>query len=139
MKQLILSLFVLTFLLNSCKKEELQSNKVDEIFEKFIEKFSADSLFQVSRVNFPLPIVELDNDYNPINKRINKTDYSMMDLRYNDSLAKRQYDKYTQKIKAEGNKRTIEIRGIDNGIVIDVYFEKRNGKWVLIGWNDSST
>jgi len=139
MKQLFLSLFILVFSLNSCKKEELSSQKTDENFEIFIEKFSADSLFQISRVKFPLPIIELDDDYNPVSKKINKADYNIINLRYNDSLAKRQYDKYSQKTKIEGNKRTIEIRGIENGIMIDNYFEKQNGKWIFIGWKDLST
>ena len=122
-----------------CKNERQEAEKTNENFNVFIEKFSSDSLFQISRVNFPLKVKELDDDYESVEKKINKNEYRKLDLRYNDSFAKRDLSKYTQNIKLEKNKAIIEIRGIDNGIMTDIYFEKHNGKWNLISWDDSST
>ena len=139
MKQLIFSLFITLTIIVGCKKDNHGSEKSDETFQIFIERFSKDSLFQISRVDFSLSIIELNDSYDTVHKQINIDTYEKIDLRYNDSLKTRQYDKYTQELKVKGNKATIEIRGIDNGIMTDVYFEKRSGKWFLISWNDSST
>ena len=96
-------------------------------------------MFQISRVKFPLRVRELDDEYESVEKKIEKNSYRKIDLRYDNSYVTRELSKYTQKIKLEGNKATVEIRGIDNGIMTDFYFEKRNGKWKLISWDDSST
>jgi hypothetical protein len=70
--------------------------------------------------------------------KITTADFEM--LKFGDSTAAtREFDKYEEKIKVKGNKATIETRGIDNGIYIDIFFEKSNGKWKLRTWVDSST
>ena len=138
MKNIFFTLFMITTLI-SCKNEKQNFSKTDEDFKVFLEKFSRDSLFQISRVNFPLTVKELDDDYESFEKKIEKNEYQKMDLRYHDSISKRELNKYTQQIKLNKNKATIEIRGIDNGIMTDIYFEKHDGKWILVSWNDSST
>ena len=122
-----------------CKNERKEAEKIDENFGVFIEKFSRDSLFQISRVNFPLNVKELDDDYESVEKKIYKKEYRKLDLRYNETFAKRDLSKYKKRIILEKNKAIIEISGIDNGIMTDIYFEKKNGKWNLISWDDSST
>ena len=62
-----------------------------------------------------------------------------MTFEYDESYKTKDSDKYEQIIKIEGNKATIELRGIDNGISGDYYFEKIDGKWTLVTWIDSST
>lgn len=138
MKQLIFSLIILTTLI-SCKNESQKFTKIDENFEIFLTEFSKDSLFQISRVKFPLEITELNDDFEPFEKKLDINEYRKIDLRYDDSLKNRQYDKYTQKIELIKDKAKVEIRGIDNGIMTDVFFQKIEEKWTLIGWNDSST
>jgi hypothetical protein len=48
-----------------------------------------------------------------------------------------QFNRILQKVGK--SKTIIEIRGIDNGIIMDFFFEKKNGKWILVTWIDSST
>ena len=113
---------------------------VDNDFKVFLDYFSKDSIFQVSRVNFPLKVMEVDenNTLESIEKTISKTEYTKLDFEYPKDALTREYDKYTQKIKTNGNKAVIEIRGYDNGICTDFFFEKLNGKWFLKSWNDTS-
>jgi hypothetical protein len=113
---------------------------VDNDFKVFIDYFSKDSIFQVSRVNFPLKVMEVDenNTLESIEKTISKTEYTKLDFEYPKDALTREYDKYTQKIKTNENKAVIEIRGYDNGICTDFFFEKLNGKWFLKSWNDTS-
>ena len=63
----------------------------------------------------------------------------MMDFRKKKSDSR--YDQWKQDAVLDkgGNKATIEIRGIENGIMVDYYFEKDDGKWMLVAVHDSST
>lgn len=158
MKKIILSKTVLfILLLTSCnqeKKTQTQTKEKVEIspdskkipsnidgdFSLFLERFSKDSVFQVSRVKFPLKTsVWEDPEVGMVEKLINKTEYTTLDLTYPDDAMTREFDKYTQKINLQGNKCVIEIRGYDNGIYSDLFFEKINGKWTLISCEDHST
>lgn len=154
----IKSLLIL-FLFTNCKKEiEPLENKnetelkqvviakskipdnVDKDFKTFIKFFSEDSVFQISRVNFPMKTKEMDDDqeYEVVEKIINKNEYTKLDFTYPEDANTRQLDAYSQKIKTDNNKTVIEIRGIDNGIYSDFFFEKTNGKWMLKSWTDQS-
>lgn len=126
---------------HSSKAEKYQPSNIpadlDSKFETFIEYFNKDSLFQVSRIDFPLKVKASDED-KEIETIITRSDFRM--LNFGDKSAKtREYDKYEETIKVNGDKAVIETRGIDNGIFIDIYFEKKNGKWKLLTWMDSST
>lgn len=50
-------------------------------------------------------------------------------------------DQWKQEIVVDENdtKARIEIRGIDNGIMVDYYFEKNDGRWMLVNIDDAST
>ena len=117
------------------------SNAIDSDFEIFLKRFNKDSLFQISRVKFPITYkyTDWEKDYELTEETVTKENYLIFDFEYQDSLRTRKYDKYEQFIKVEGEKATIETRGIDNGIRADYYFEKIYGKWILITWNDLST
>lgn len=128
------------------KVEEIETKveipkEIDIDFKTFIKLFNKDSLFQVSRVKFPITIKYADwkKEYKYTEETIQKENYFMLDFEYSDSLKTRDYDKYEQFIKVDGIKATIELRGIDNGIYSDYYFEKIDGKWTLKTWIDSST
>lgn len=113
---------------------------VDNTFNDFIEKFSTDSTFQISRTKFPLETkwYDLDNDRDSLIYK-DRSSFEMMDLRKKKSTG--QYDQWEQKIVVDKNNTsaTIEIRGVENGIIVDYLFEKINGVWMLIAINDSST
>jgi hypothetical protein len=153
---LILSFFILIFL--GCRPEAIKIGEktltesknelteikipenVDEDFKDFLNYFSKDSIFQVSRVIFPLRVLEVDenNMIDSIEKSISKKEYTKLDFTYPKDALTREFDKYTQKIKTTENKTVVEIRGFDNGICTDFVFEKLNGKWFLKSWNDTS-
>lgn len=148
----VIKYIFLLLLVISCKKENTQLetkkaienkdfNNLDEDFNAFLLKFNQDSIFQMSRINFPLKVKEADsdNDYKTIERVINKKDFAKLDFTLPKDAQTREFDKFTQKIKLTKNNATIEVRGIDNGIHSDVIFEKVNGKWNLKTWIDEST
>ena len=113
---------------------------VDNHFDVFIEQFSRDTAFQLKRIKFPLRIKQYDieNDKDTIIYK-SRSVFEMMDFRKKKSLSS--LDQWKQEIilyKSQ-SKATIEIRGIENGIMVDYYFEKSDGKWMLVGIDDSST
>ena len=121
------------------KKIEIPSN-VDTEFKTFFKFFNIDSTFQISRIDFPLKIMEMNGEMSDVEPRIIELkNYEKMDLTYDKSFETREYDKYTQKVILDGSKARIELRGIDNGIHTDFEFEKIDGKWKMITWTDSST
>lgn len=70
---------------------------------------------------------------------IGRSEFKTVDFRKNRSEGR--YDQWTQEIVPDksGRKATIEIRGIDNGIMVDYRFEKIEGRWLLVGIEDQST
>lgn len=127
----------------SGQKNETQSPSKEDIdgnFNDFINKFSTDSTFQLSRTKFPLKIksYDLNNDSDSIIYK-DRSKFEMVDFRKKKSTG--QYDQWEQKIVIGKNKAsaTIEIRGIDNGIMVGYLFEKINGMWMLIAIDDRST
>ena len=117
-----------------------EEGKVDLDFSLFIEHFSEDSAFQLNRTKFPLKITRYDlvDDKETIIYK-SRSKFNILDFRIKKSNSR--YDKWTQEIVMDKtkNKATIEINGIENGIMVEYYFEKIAGKWLLVGIRDSST
>lgn len=131
-------IFLLANFIFACQNKQDKEKSIDKTFESFLTKFNNDSIFQKSRVKFPLPIVEMDGDnFNEVHNKIEQKDYSRFDLTNNRVHQKE--EGFTQEIKLYKNKATIEIRGIENGIMTDYYFEKIDGKWIFVGLKDAST
>jgi hypothetical protein len=120
-------------------KSNINVPNIDDDFNVFIELFSKDSMFQISRIDFPLKVHEsnLQKDYELSEKIIKKSVYRKRNFSY--KIAESNIDTYSQEIKVINDKATIEIRGNENGLMIDIFFEKQKGKWKLITWTDSST
>ena len=113
---------------------------IDENFKTFLDVFSKDSLFQISRVKYPLIQKEwIDPEKGIVKKLITKNTYEILDFTYPKDALTREFDRYTQKVKTNKNKTVIEIRGVDNGIYSDYFFEKLHGKWMLISCSEQST
>ena len=114
-----------------------QLTTVDNQFKDFLVAFNKDSIFQVSRVKFPM-IVEFadsEKDYEYSKEEINIKNYHKLNL-IEDSSSNPEYERF---IEINDNKGTVEFRGIENGISSEYIFEKINGKWMLITWVDAST
>ena len=142
---------LLTACSNNPKKESPQlsqelpisvsaTDDVEKDFTLFLEKFSKDSAFQRSRTKLPLivKLYDLENDQDTILFK-QSSEYAMMDFRSKKPDPIHDQWKQTIVLDKGGNKATIEIRGIENGIMVDYYFEKIDGQWMLVGVNDSST
>ena len=117
-------------------------NNPDDRFETFLSKFNADSIFQVSRIVFPLKgeVLDMESDnLELITKKIEKSEFSKFDFTYNIEKANPLIDSYTQDIKVNGNRAEIIFSGIENGINAVYFFEKRGGKWMLVYFQDHST
>jgi hypothetical protein len=152
-KSIYITGILLFILVTGCKKEtpihtksiDTKSNTTaivnhqDEDFKTFLQKFNKDSLFQISRITFPLKVTENGPDFEIVERTINLNDFSKLDFDPAKDATTREFDRYTQNIRIEKDSAVIEIRGIDNGILSDVIFEKKNGKWRLKTWVDQST
>lgn len=150
----IFQIIIIGLIIISCKQEPNKNIKINEIepiikkipnnidndFNVFLKYFSKDSVFQVSRVIFPLKVMEVDenNMLESIEQIIEKRDYTTIDFEYPNDMMSRETERYTQKIILKNSKVIIEIRGVDNGICTDFYFVKIKEKWFLEGWNDTS-
>ncbi len=112
-----------------------------EDFSVFLEKFSEDRIFQLKRVSFPLHAVvgnPDDEGLAPMQQVIEKQDWEYIDLSYDSTYISRDYDQYVQKVHFKSDSAIVEQRGIDNGIYANYYFKKTNGKWYLVGLEDTS-
>ena len=122
----------------SCQNKSKNDISIDKTFQGFLFKFNNDSIFQKARVKFPICSIELESEnFTELHRNVDRKHYKLINLTKNKTDQKR--EGFTQKIKLDKNKATIEIRGIENGIMGDYYFEKINGKWYLVGWSDVST
>ncbi|NMM50766.1 DUF4348 domain-containing protein [Marinigracilibium pacificum] len=112
---------------------------VPEEFDSFFDKYSTDSIFQITRTLFPLEekIWEIGED-EPTSETINRSQWNFITFNYHDSLSTRKIDPYTQSVNYGMDTTKIEIRGVDNGIFTDFNFVNRDGQWFLISIHDYS-
>lgn len=117
-------------------KLEVRNDEVsnDADFKQFIKKFNTDSVFQISRVKFPLKVTWLLEDSLLY---LDKTDYSTMDFSVKKSS--RPSNRWKQTVVETNTTAVIQIRGFDNGIYIDYLFEKMKGIWIFTEIVDGST
>ena len=115
-------------------------NEVDKDFNSFLERFSKDTTYQISRTVFPLKVNQYDvtNDTDTILYK-QRSEFEMIDFRRKKQSTKHSQCNQEVIVNKGDTKASVEIRGIDNGIVVDYLFEKLNGKWMFVSINDSST
>lgn len=116
----------------------IQNQIAHHDFNSFIEKFSTDTLFQISHTIFPLKITWHEIERDTIFYR-GKSDVEFVDFRIKEY--KGEVDRWKQNIIIdESNKSAvIEIRGVDNGIHVDYIFKIINDAWMFVEIDDSST
>ena len=119
--------------------DSLKNSLNEEDFDDFFDRFKTDSLFQVERVKFPMTLKSWDIDEDkPTTDEIEIGSWRHLRFEYNDEYAKREIDAYTQKTKVFVDSAKLELRGVDNGILIDYDFIKLNGQWFLVSEKDYS-
>ncbi|MGB1042061.1 MAG: DUF4348 domain-containing protein [Tenacibaculum sp.] len=113
---------------------------VDSDFRCFLNLFNKDSVFQVSRLGFPIKIYDFKNKEFELSERlVNEKEYSLKQIRFSKINEKEVFDEYEQIIKLKNNSALIIVTGIENGIAVEYEFKKINKKWKLISWTDQST
>lgn len=111
----------------------------NENFEEFFQKFSKDSIFQISRTQFPLKITQVDILDEKTVITLEKSDWVHLDFTDTVGIEPKSIDAYEQKAVLNGEEIHIQLRGIDNGIRIDYVFRRIEKKWILVAWNDFSS
>ena len=107
----------------------------EEEFDLFLQKFSEQRSFQLNRVKFPINVTVPDTDDEgmaPIEETIGRYEWEMLDFTYDSTFLTRPYDQYHQVVRFRNDTAVVEIRGIDNGIYADYYFELIDNRWYLV-------
>ena len=98
-----------------------------EDFDLFFKKFNADSVFQYSRVVYPLKIkTAIENSDNWTTKFLLQKEYKYFDLTKYDGQKS-----IINKTRVSSKKMTIHYAVEDTGIGLDYYFITKNGRWWL--------
>lgn len=112
-----------------------------ENFSEFLKRFKVDSVFQKSRVEFPLPhdvIEDIDDDRHETSK-LEVENWHYVDMKYDSSYATRELDAYTERIVLKGNSAKVLYEGVSCGINVIFEFERIENRWMLKRWSDLST
>ncbi len=121
--------------IDDSKKRNDNSIK-DEDFKTFLNKFSTDEAFQISRIDFPLKVRTIGENSELDDEIMTKEEWRQINFTYDPNNPSNEYE---QRIIIYGDKATIECIGIDNGIMVEYYFERKNGIWLLVTLTDAST
>ena len=119
--------------------DSVKTSLNEEDFGDFFDRFKTDSLFQIERVKFPMTTKSWNIDEDkPTTDKIEIVSWRHLRFEYKDEYAKREIDAYTQEEKVFADSAKLELRGVDNGILIDYDFIKVNGQWFLVSEKDYS-
>ena len=114
----------------------------NQSFEEFFEQFAKDSLFQKSRVKYPLKesyYEDLESSEITI-EMVSKSDYHYLDFTEDQNAMNREYSQYKIVIeKIDENNIYYRNVGIDNGINIIYKFKLIDRCWFMIEIEDKST
>jgi len=139
-----IALFVILILVVGCSTQQrLSKTHINKSFEEFSKQFYTDSLFQMSRIKFPLkgfhnvevPVTSKNAVGDSIINGWKKKDWSMLTNKYfqnNESEVVIENTTYLRKIHIKSNTVTIKTYIEDSGFCDTEKFAFRNGKWYLI-------
>ena len=117
------------------KNEELNDK---ENFNTFLDKFVADSAFQMSRIKFPVKFVTMDFDtYQQVDTVIEKGKWNYDPIYLQEEKQSQIYDNFDMRLR-DTDERIFSWHGIRNGINIHYYFKRIDGKWYLVAFEDTS-
>lgn len=126
-------------------KEELNSPQNCGLsFDVFFEEFARDSVFQKSRVKFPLEYFSHYYDFNLRKDTIKAEPISFENYYYYDFTKDREaidqdFDKYTVHMEKSDVEVLYKFVGYDNGIMVNYRFKKKDNCWLLVEIIDKST
>lgn len=120
---------------NKAQTKNKISQKQVENFETFFKRFSEDSTFQVSRVEFPIRRKEYNIDLGEFERAdISRQDWGFFDIA---TLAREK--EYIITINRTGKNRVFALQKEDTGLYVEYIFEISNGVWQMVEIIDSST
>jgi hypothetical protein len=112
----------------------------EEEFNEFFETFKEDSLFQITRIEFPFTEKYLDiYEDKMTTEKITKENWKHLKFEYKEEYETRPVDAYRQGIKIYADSANLFLQGIDNGIHVRFTFLKKKGQWLLVSKEDLST
>ncbi len=119
------------------KKELAMPNST--VFNLFFEKFATDSIFQYSSVNFHITYYSYDIEDKLTEIVINQSEWYFIDFSKDEVARNNKVDAYEIIVEELDNGQVIYVRrGIDNGILIQYFFEYKGIKWGLFKIIDRS-
>lgn len=125
--------------LEAVNKEKLaHSASENEDFFDFYEHFSCDSVFQAKRLHEPLAFVTVDPDDEFQILEATLDDGQWFSFRPPLLQGKLTNVHYGQREEADSDTKIIEFKGFGNGFSNTLYFERRNGLWKLMKFEDLS-
>ncbi|MEM1408842.1 MAG: DUF4348 domain-containing protein [Bacteroidota bacterium] len=121
---------------NEITEEQNTEQTVDleeiESFDQFLIEFGEDSIFQKSRIEFPLSYYTFDIEDNREEYTIPESDWLYEDFTMDKEASKRKVDAYKPVVESKNSKEATYLRkGIDNGIRIEYHFKFLEDKWML--------
>ena len=115
-----------------------KSEDTKENFYEFYERFAHDSVFQQTRLHHPLKFVTVDPDdeFQIIETTLETGQwFAFQPVLPREFLTNVNYG---QNENPKSNTKVIEIKGFGNGFNNTLYFERRNGLWKLVQFEDLS-
>ena len=117
-----------------------------EDFRTFVWRFFNDPEFQISRVEFPIAVVTVEDD--PVKvlvakeKKLLKSEWKHLPGPEHFRCKKSCYDivfydNFDRKFR-DSSERIIAFEGVNNGINSALFFRHKDGKWMLVKWDDQS-
>jgi hypothetical protein len=131
---------LLGILLPSCvdnHETTINIKNQSESFQIFYKRFTSDSIFQLSRVSFPLKGHYMDND---IAGTVEEDTYiwTKQNWRIIHHIDKSKKDQYKITENISDSLAIIKTEGIDENFIFEETYKKINGKWFLITLTDLS-
>ncbi|PLK44822.1 DUF4348 domain-containing protein [Emticicia sp. TH156] len=136
---LLLLVFIISMSCNNQSKESANKivskgmNLKEESFDDFFHSFSRDSVFQNSRIKFPLLVIIDDIDEKE-QKLITQKDWGFFGIA---KLSKPKYIQTVEKINSQEYHLTIQME--DTGVYVVYVFKREKNSWMLTQMIDSST
>jgi hypothetical protein len=109
-------------------------------FNYFFERFSRDSMFQKSRVKYPLRWSYYSGNYDKLQvEMINHQEFSYFDFENDVNAKGKKQGAFEVGMSISKDKVVYQRTGIDTGLLMSFQFKLINGCWFLVEILDEST
>ena len=137
-RHLIIFPLILFFYYSYGQSDTDEEQNEKENFNIFLDKFVADSAFQMSRIKFPVKFVTMNFDtYQQVDTVIAEGKWNYDPIYLQEEKQSQIYDNFDMRLR-DTDERIFSWHGIRNGINIHYYFKRIDGKWYLVAFEDTS-